>query len=675
MGAQLKITQNNSTLSEFQLNEEKEYILGRDQDCDLVLPAEKGISRKHLVIKFKDNEWVVESISRFGELYSKGQKVNHLTLVDGEHFSTPPFDFVLNFSKPQDVDIQPGSKEENQIPPEVPSSNPQDENLNQGGFIDADERTIILPLGLSAYIRLLGSAGETKKMFRLEGESWIAGRDSTNSIHIDDNRVSRRHFELNRKDQTYFIKDLGSVNGSLINGKLIEPGLLVPLKSGDELQIVDLKLKFELHDNEFQQKVDSAAEVSAEPIIMNDFPDVQDSYSPVAPLVYQQPFSEAQDNQAPPFVTPISQSVFSQSPPPPFDPNLGETTPEPKNRRLIIYTVFGFIVLGAIYISGILDPAPTQKTAQVLSPYEQLTPDQQGLISQSLSIARTLREQQSFELCLAKLATVHKILPRGHDGSLLLQSDCQAGQLAELERQRQTQETEQAQALEARINNIIIGCEKLLKPGLRQSDMDQCLFEALRDHPEHPGIRNLQERTLKIVLEAEEREKNQIAAASIYRKLLKLEKEASVLESAGLWKDALKVYTEITNFKGGSEKIKKSAKLKVLEIGKIIETERAELLKALNEFASTYKFKDGAILVERYLKQDPKDAELQERYQYFMNELERQMQPFYQDSIIYESVGKVEEATKFWRTILSQSLPGETYYQKSVIRLKRYGPL
>lgn len=49
--------------------------------------------------------------------------------------------------------------------------------------------------------------------------------------------ISRRHAKITRQGQEIFIEDLGSVNGTFLNGKRLTPYLQHPLTSGDEIQM------------------------------------------------------------------------------------------------------------------------------------------------------------------------------------------------------------------------------------------------------------------------------------------------------------------------------------------------------------------------------------------------------------------------------------------------------
>lgn len=62
------------------------------------------------------------------------------------------------------------------------------------------------------------------------------GRISDNTIQIDDASVSSRHAELIMRDGDYAMKDLGSTNGSTINGKAMEPDQELQLQNDDHVR-------------------------------------------------------------------------------------------------------------------------------------------------------------------------------------------------------------------------------------------------------------------------------------------------------------------------------------------------------------------------------------------------------------------------------------------------------
>jgi signal transduction histidine kinase len=72
------------------------------------------------------------------------------------------------------------------------------------------------------------------KRFEVRDKAVALGRDGTNPIRLHDNEISRRHAELRQTPQGYRLVDLGSANGTYVNGNPIDQA---PLRSGDQVQI------------------------------------------------------------------------------------------------------------------------------------------------------------------------------------------------------------------------------------------------------------------------------------------------------------------------------------------------------------------------------------------------------------------------------------------------------
>ncbi|MEW6028454.1 MAG: FHA domain-containing protein [Chloroflexota bacterium] len=68
-------------------------------------------------------------------------------------------------------------------------------------------------------------------MYALESDAVTIGRDSSNTIQINDAEISRRHARLIFQGGKYVIEDSGSTNGTHVNGQRIA-GQVV-LKPGD----------------------------------------------------------------------------------------------------------------------------------------------------------------------------------------------------------------------------------------------------------------------------------------------------------------------------------------------------------------------------------------------------------------------------------------------------------
>ena len=83
-----------------------------------------------------------------------------------------------------------------------------------------------------AQFRLVIRSGPAAgKVYPLETPDISIGRDNTNMIVINDAEVSRRHARMELRGATYVIQDLGSTNGTFVNGSRVS-GIQV-LNSGD----------------------------------------------------------------------------------------------------------------------------------------------------------------------------------------------------------------------------------------------------------------------------------------------------------------------------------------------------------------------------------------------------------------------------------------------------------
>jgi pSer/pThr/pTyr-binding forkhead associated (FHA) protein len=75
-------------------------------------------------------------------------------------------------------------------------------------------------------------------MYKLNKEIITLGRDSSNDIAIDDAEVSRFHMRLTWQGNGYAVEDLGSTNGTRINGGARIQGLTA-LQPGSALMLGD----------------------------------------------------------------------------------------------------------------------------------------------------------------------------------------------------------------------------------------------------------------------------------------------------------------------------------------------------------------------------------------------------------------------------------------------------
>ena len=93
-----------------------------------------------------------------------------------------------------------------------------------------------------AYIEIV-KGKNTGQTFRLSGEAFL-GRTADNAISLPDTNVSRRHAVIRPKDGYFVITDLGSANGTSVNGLSLRQYDIQPLDEGAIIVICSSTMKF-----------------------------------------------------------------------------------------------------------------------------------------------------------------------------------------------------------------------------------------------------------------------------------------------------------------------------------------------------------------------------------------------------------------------------------------------
>ena len=107
------------------------------------------------------------------------------------------------------------------------------------GYAFAAEAKDELPLVGSRYSVVINGVA-----FALREGRNVIGRDSAAHIRIDLAAVSRRHAAINVDGDEAIVQDLGSRNGTWLNGEKLEAAR--PLRTGDEIRIANTAIRFQI---------------------------------------------------------------------------------------------------------------------------------------------------------------------------------------------------------------------------------------------------------------------------------------------------------------------------------------------------------------------------------------------------------------------------------------------
>lgn len=277
-------------------------LIGRDPQADLRLEG-VGVSRQHAVILNKFGTLYIENLSSTGEVKKNGIETEVAEFTLGDVIEIGPYKISLTEEKledlasidkiPADPPIESFSTPEAEAPAhaaaEVPAedapqdpfndivkdeaSQPSSDQLNVSDLLAdsvpnekieksapslaADAGGAVVPSTVGtetgqASTRVSGP--EVKAILRVtrgeelgreikldQGSSWTVGRGPKNDIQIHDAKLSRQHFQIIKMGGAYRLQDLGSANGTRINGVNTSDS---PLNSFDSIQAGPVELQF-----------------------------------------------------------------------------------------------------------------------------------------------------------------------------------------------------------------------------------------------------------------------------------------------------------------------------------------------------------------------------------------------------------------------------------------------
>jgi hypothetical protein len=128
-------------------------------------------------------------------------------------------------------------------PPEVSTHAPEGDDASSSRAIASNTADRLGVRGSGGVLVVLDDKGRDKERISITRTPIVIGRMSSSDIVLADPNVSRRHAELRHEGSRWMLVDLGSTNGTLVNGKLAREH---EINDGDRLAFGTSELRFEV---------------------------------------------------------------------------------------------------------------------------------------------------------------------------------------------------------------------------------------------------------------------------------------------------------------------------------------------------------------------------------------------------------------------------------------------
>lgn len=631
-------------VTEFEQAQERDITIGRAPGCAIHLD-EPSVSRLHVLIKAQGGRWTLERKANFGAVLLNGQEIENAPLEGGEEITIGKFSLRVNIE---------GSRSA----VSTPSFNAGDD--------DGDGRTRIVSTSSAAALFRMEPGAANVAEFQLEKELAVFGRGSNCDVVLTEKKASRKHFEVRRQGLSFFLKDLGSANGTMVNGRQIEGE--VELVPGDVIKVGESQLQFTIENKDFFRAQDQFLPVPAH--LEKSALDAG-GYDPAGgPIDYGGPgavgYGEPGMGEAPPPAEPpLSSTDF-----------LGRAKrawfgiPKAQRMRYLTILVVGSLVMALLGAPDEEKKPPTTKArtgSTSARSFENLTKKQQTMIIEMYGQLLKAQEAKDYQ---GMKDTAGKILVYVDDYKDTKNYETIAAkQLEQIEENRrqallQAEMEKRRQEVKALEEKGKVVFEKALADARFRTELDALIQEIYSKDPNNSLVN-----TWKARLKEKEEEDRRLAEEA--------EKREELQSAAGAALAAVRATFEAGRYVAALAEAEKLHELpwKEQEFQDQIEALKGEIRGRLSSIidpllreASSQRGEGGDLIVarDRYsevLKTDPNNREATEGLEAIYEVLQGRAKRYYTEALLAEHASDLVEARDRFEKCL-RSAPEKSIYRK-----------
>ena len=624
-------------LKEISLEPEREYFLGRSGECDIVLEDELSLSRKHLRIyqSAGSKSWNIESLTEKSEVYFNGKEVTHFEIQGPCFFNLK--NYVLSFVDDKTEAARAAGEEAiDKI-----SSPPIKEDEQSPSRLE--ERTqIISNIHLLYCLRIL-IEGEFSDYINLNlGGKWIIGRSEDCDVSINYDLLTRQHLVIEKKEDRFYVKDLGSTNKTHLNGSELSSNKSTLLHVDDEISVSDLKIIFEIRDTGYENKIQKL------PALLNT-EETEDSLSEiVTPKLVLEDFVEEGSEKS-------------------FKNTFG---------KKLMFVLVLFLLSGAgAYL--FFEDAKNKKQQAVNQEADVKNKDLEYNMIYEMA-QNNLRAGKYFE-CISNILELHKKVGNigFYEDSKQIQNECQTGLNLMAQKKAEAEAEKKRLKTEAEVKRIEEECEDQYNKGLIKtiSEVNECAKELFNLDPNNAVISqiklSIEEAELQRKLAEEKKEDYRKwiqSKRSLYYRAKKIDKEKTALKAVAAYDRFLKAARGVSALKS----LYKQAE----EERNAIQNNYDSTLKSLRDsclaLTENKKFKSAYPSCRKVLEFKNHDKVALSQIEKIKQELILDLKPIYEQAQWHESFSRIEEAVNIWKEILEKDIKGGYYYKKALFQIKKY---
>ncbi|OFZ19715.1 MAG: hypothetical protein A2X94_16810 [Bdellovibrionales bacterium GWB1_55_8] len=740
----LTILKNGETIRKLPI--EGEAVLGRSENC-LIRLEDRAISRQHVSFKLTPGGVQVEKKSEFAPLLVNGKDCSRAILKEGDIISLGPYLLTLATpsattsvaAQPQPSQPQPSAdgavdsvnldNVAADLPVETPESadvaipaqtfeasevagvagvdaasdslavsldvGVQEPAVSEAFEVGEDDAHTKLSPAAKISVKLVFQAGQANvEEFELTGSEISIGRGQSCDIVLNDKKASRKNTIIRKAGISFVLKDLGSSNGTLVNGARVTEAEL----SGDDLiRIGDTEFRFVAASLDYDAQKDQILPLemmeASEPSMAlpdismpgGDFPAQQPDISPQPgssnvgiawPEQVQSQIGNFPGAAAPggAGVTGLG-NIAGVGGPQSDGSLLGKFRALPKRQRILIIAVVG---LGALFF--LEDPKPggeqkdkvaqTTKTQSAVKTYETLTEKEKAFVESKIQEALTYAQKKDYDSTLSAIRQVLALIPN-YERAMEIESIAvlrkEEVQRAE-ERRRAAEEKER---LRQRIDTLVAEAGGLMKK--RQYERARESFaEVLALDPDNTQIADWRRQLDEMEEQRRAKEQEAQVRAEINKQAWAVYREALEEQKAGKHHVAIRGFGQVLEIGATDKKVNAVAKKGIADSHEAVASSRDPLMAEAKQMEDGGEYARAYQLYYSASQVDPAHREAHDGMARQKGILHDKAKGVYTEAILAESYSDFATARQKFKECLEIAPKDDVYYQRAQRKLANY---
>jgi pSer/pThr/pTyr-binding forkhead associated (FHA) protein len=722
----LEVFQDGQLLQEIPFDNSEVWV-GRDQGCVIRL-EDRAISRRHALLKSTDRGIEFEKKSKFGWVKVNGLETTQTTLKTGDRLEMGPYEIRVSgthapagasaaaepipveVSQVVDAPIQLGSEPIPGVEPLPPLAEPSlhvnEPPVQNTGAVEITPEPEVAAIGLeipdgmpqhtqSIDMASMSNEGATKvfsaqnrvkavlkfndgeanvSQYELSDEEIAIGRSQQCHVVLEDKKSSRKHAIIRREGEKYYLKDLGSGNGTQLNGSRIDD---VELQSGDKIQIGETTFTFELIQADYEEK---KADFIAVP---------QQEVPPANAMMLGTPAMQS-DMQMPPMGMPSpaegeqgQQDAFS-APQAEKKSLIGKALDRYRAMNTKQQIIYGALVLVTLWF--LLEDEPVEQHARLNNgttkaqvkkgetkpggvTFDALTPEQQRYIETQYQLAFDLYKNREYDKALLEVGKIFSLV-QDYKNAREIEAFAREGKrkLEAQEEERKRKEAERQNQLKLQ---TLLEQAGMLMDKKRFREAEALFPEIELIQPENAAVNEWRKQIMaegeRMELERQERER----LAEILRQgWIKYQAVVEYRKDRD-FQTALDGLEEIRQMEITDRKLKQTVREEESKIRGMIAAARDPLLAQAKELEQGGQMAAAFKAFEKAHQIDPEDTISQAGMARIHGSLTARAKALYIEGVFAESYNDLDGAERSFREILNVVPKGDEYHAKAELRLKR----